>query len=305
MQNYPEQIIVIGAAIIDILVRPADPEVFQTGSYPADDIRMSTGADALNEATVLARLGRKVRLETVIGSDRAGDFVREHCIREGIELPTDCVRTGISTGINVVLVDKSGERHFLTNPRGTLRTLTIQDIHMPFGDEAQIVCFASIFVFPKIGPRELEIIFRQAKRQGKTVCADMTKRKNGETVRDISAALQYVDYLFPNAEEAMLLTGKNTAEEAAECLREAGVKHVVIKCGQRGCYLRSEEESGWVPAVSGVECVDTTGAGDSFSAGFIYALAAGKGFRACVEFANECGARAVQSVGAVEWSEGM
>lgn len=55
MQNYPEQIIVIGAAIIDILVRPADAEVFQTGSYPADDIRMSTGADALNEATVLAR----------------------------------------------------------------------------------------------------------------------------------------------------------------------------------------------------------------------------------------------------------
>ena len=133
----------------------------------------------------------------------------------------------------------------------------------------------------------------------------MTKRKNGETVRDISAALQYVDYLFPNAEEAMFLTGKNTAEEAAECLREAGVKHVVIKCGQRGCYLRGEEESEWVPAVSGVECVDTTGAGDSFSAGFIYALAAGKGFRECAEFANECGARAVQSVGAVEWSEGM
>ena len=48
MQNYPEQIIVIGAAIIDILVRPAGAEVFQTGYYPADDIRMSTGADALN-----------------------------------------------------------------------------------------------------------------------------------------------------------------------------------------------------------------------------------------------------------------
>lgn len=305
MQNYPSKIIVIGAAIIDILVRPADEEVFRTGSYPADDIRMSTGADALNEATVLARLGRKVRLETVIGSDRAGDFVREHCIRGGIELPPDCVKAGIPTGINVVLVDKAGERHFLTNPRGTLRSLTIQDIHMPFGEEVQIVCFASIFVFPEIGPRELEILFRQAKSQGKILCADMTKPKNGETIRDIAAALQYVDYLFPNAEEAMLLTGKNTVEEAAECLREAGVKHAVIKCGQRGCYLRSREESGWIPAVRGVESVDTTGAGDSFAAGFVYALSEGKRLRECAEFANECGARAVQSVGAVEWLDNM
>lgn len=303
MQKNSSQIIVIGAAIIDILVRPADAAVFRTGSYPAEDIRMSTGADALNEATVLARLGKRVRLETIIGSDRAGAFVRDHCRKEGIELPRDCVREDTPTGINVVLIDKDGERFFLTNPRGTLRSLTLGDIHMPFADEPKIICFASIFVFPKIGSRELEIIFRQAKRQGKTVCADMTKRKNGETVQDIAAALQYVDYLFPNSEEAMLLTGENTVEDAAKCLQESGVKHVVIKCGHKGCYLKSRSESGWVPAVSGVECVDTTGAGDSFSAGFVYALSAGKDFRACAEFANECGANAVQSVGAAEWTE--
>ena len=123
----------------------------------------------------------------------------------------------------------------------------------------------SIFVFPRIGAEELEIIFRQAKKQGKIVCADMTKRKKNETVKDIAAALQYVDYLLPNAEEAML--------------------------------------SEWVPAVSGVRCVDTTGAGDSFAAGFVYALSEGKSLRECVEYANQCGAKAVGSVGAVEWTE--
>ena len=66
---------IIGAAILDVLVRPASERVFETGSYPAQDIHMSTGADALNEATVLAALGDAVRLETVLGNDDAGKHI--------------------------------------------------------------------------------------------------------------------------------------------------------------------------------------------------------------------------------------
>lgn len=305
MGKQSPEIIIIGAAIIDILVRPADAEVFQAGSLPAEDIRMSVGADALNEAVVLARLGKKVRLETVLGADKAGDLIRSHCEKCGIELPDDCVKTELPTGINVVLIDPAGERHFLTNPKSSLRKLTVEDIHIPFPDMAQIVCFASIFVFPQIGVKELVRIFSQAKSQGKIVCADMTKRKKGETTEEMAPALKYVDYLFPNDQEAMLLTGKGTVEEAADCLLKAGVKHVVIKCGSRGCYLRSREDYGWVPAVSGVKCVDTTGAGDSFAAGFLYALSEGKSLWECARFANECGAKAVGMVGATEWAGGQ
>lgn len=303
MEKQFSEIIIIGAAIIDILVRPVDENVFKTGSSPAEDICMSVGADALNEATVLARLGRTVRLETVIGKDRAGDFIRNHCRSVGIRLPADCGKENTPTGINVVLIDRTGERHFLTNPRGTLRSLKLEDIHMPFKEEAGIVCFASIFVFPQIGPRELETIFRQAKYQGKIVCADMTKRKNGETVQDLACALAYVDYLFPNAEEAMLLTGEQTVEEAADSLRGAGVRHVVIKCGDKGCYISGGRKQEWIPAAEGAECIDTTGAGDSFTAGFIYALSEGRSLRECALFANQCGAKAVSAVGSVKWTE--
>ena len=89
----------------------------------------------------------------------------------------------------------------------------------------------------------------------------------------------------------------------ANSLAEAGAGNVVIKCGRKGCYLKSGQESEWVPALSGIRCVDTTGAGDSFAAGFVYALSEGKSLRECAEFANRCGARAVGSVGAVEWTE--
>ena len=297
------EIVIIGASILDVLAYPADEEVFRTGSSPAEDIRLSVGGDALNEATVLARLGMKVLLETVIGSGKAGKFILDHCRDCGILLPADCVRVDFSTGINVVLVSRDGSRHFLTNPHGSLRRLTLQDIHMPFPQSAKIVCFASIFVFPEIGPKELEVIFRTAGEQGKIVCADMTKRKKNETVEELAEALSYVDYLIPNDEEAMLITGKNTVEEAAESLRRAGVKTVVVKCGSKGCYVCGREKSFWMPAEKNVKCIDTTGAGDSFVAGFLHALAQGRNVRECAEYGNKCGANAVSVAGATDWTE--
>lgn len=295
------EIVIIGASILDVLAYPADEEVFRTGSSPAEDIRLSVGGDALNEATVLARLGMKVLLETVIGSGKAGKFILDHCRDCGILLPADCVREDFSTGINVVLVSHDGSRHFLTNPHGSLRRLTLQDIHMPFPQSTKIVCFASIFVFPEIGPKELEVIFRTAGEQGKIVCADMTKRKKNETVEELAEALSYVDYLIPNDEEAMLITGENTVEEAAESLRRAGVKTVVVKCGSKGCYVCGREKCFWVPAEKNVKCVDTTGAGDSFMAGFLYALFQEKNLRDCARNGNYFGGKAVAVTGATDW----
>ena len=54
------EIVIIGAAILDVLVRPADAEVFQSGSSPAEEIRLSVGGDGLNEATVLSKMGKTV-----------------------------------------------------------------------------------------------------------------------------------------------------------------------------------------------------------------------------------------------------
>lgn len=295
------EIIIIGAAIIDVLVRPVSEEVFHTGSYPAEDISMSVGADALNEATILSRMGKRVRLETVIGKDKAGKYIIDHCKENGIEVEDSCIQEDLTTGINVVLVKEDGTRNFLTNPGGSLRSLRLEDIKFPFPESAGLICFASIFVFPHIGVKELEEIFFQAKMQNKIVCADMTKRKKNETVSELAPALKYIDYLLPNDEEAMLFTEKDSVEEAAEALVDAGVKNVIIKCGSHGCLVRNQEECFRLPAQPGVNCIDTTGAGDSFAAGFLYALSEGKSLRECAEYGNLCGARAVSVVGATEW----
>ena len=99
----------------------------------------------------------------------------------------------------------------------------------------------------------------------------------------------------------MLLTGKNTVEDAAADLRRAGVGTVVVKCGPKGCYITNADGSFWVAAEPGVTVVDTTGAGDSFVGGFLYALSCGMSLEECAKTANSCGAKAVQKIGATAW----
>ena len=85
----------------------------------------------------------------------------------------------------------------------------------------------------------LTAIFTQAKAHKLIICADMIKPRLNETLDDIREALSYVDYLFPNFEEAKLLTGKETLDEIADnFLLNCGVKTVVIKTGQ-GAALSS------------------------------------------------------------------
>ncbi len=302
MERQPE-IVIIGAAILDVLVRPASAEIFERGSLPMESIRLSVGGDAANEAAVLSRLGKCVLLETVLGKDRAGSFLQQYFQEKKVLLQEEVLREDLATGINVVMVDDQGERHFLTDPKGSLRALEIRDIRRPFPESAELICFASIFVSPKIGTTELLELFRDAKKQGKTICADMTKRKKQETLEEMQEVFALIDYLFPNDQEAMLLSGTDSPEEAAEAFFKAGTKHVILKCGRRGCYIRSASFTGYVPPEKVVEPVDTTGAGDSFAAGFLAGLLEGKSLIECAKLGNRCGAAAASCEGAVEWIE--
>ncbi|MDO5338116.1 MAG: carbohydrate kinase family protein [Eubacteriales bacterium] len=300
-----KKIMIIGGAVLDVLVRPAEPEVFSSGSYSAEEICMSTGGDALNEATVLAKLGDTPYLCTLLGEDQAGEWILEHCRRTGIQTNHIISDASLCTGINVVLVQKDGARNFLTNPQGTLRRLGICHIPEEIPKEIGIVSLASMFVSPALGIPEMETLFSRIKKQGKILCADMTKRKNGETLREVSTALSYVDYLFPNQEEAALLTEKDKAEDQAREFLSCGVKHVIIKCGALGCYLADREKGEWMRAIPTAECVDTTGAGDCFAGGFLYALSRNRSFQECARFANACGSLAVEKTGATAGIKGL
>lgn len=289
---------IIGAGILDVLARPVDEAVFRTGSQPAQDIAISFGGDALNEATVLARLGKNVQLMTVLGQDEAGDMIFEHC--KNSRISTDCLvrSTDFPTGINLVLVDGQGERSFITNPHSSLRRLAPEHIDPSRLAKAPILCFASIFVSPRFSPGDMAALFRQARESGCTVCADMTKCKNQETLDDLSEALPFVDYIFPNYEEARLVSRLDDPDQIAGAFLDHGVGCIVMKLGARGCLVQTREERHLIPAWPHTSCIDTTGAGDNFAAGFLYALSEGMPLPACARFANATASIAVEAVGA-------
>lgn len=95
-------VIIIGAAIVDLPLRPVSKEVFDVVSYPVDGIAMTIGGDAINESTIITRLGHKVALMSCIGVDVAGAFVLDHCKRTGIDTKYIKQDPTIDTSINGV-----------------------------------------------------------------------------------------------------------------------------------------------------------------------------------------------------------
>lgn len=291
-------ITVIGAAIIDILASPVNEDVFSKGSIPMENIKMSFGGDALNEAVILSGFGKKVQLISKVGDDEAGKRVLGMLQEKGISTDSIQVKKDLPTGINIVLIDAKGERYFLTNPNSSLRKLELTDIQPFINDTAEIVSFASIFVSPLMNIPKMKELFSSIKDKGKILAVDMTKAKNGETIEDISDLLPYIDYIFPNEAEISLLTGETDPYRNVQILLDMGVKTAVIKCGEKGCIVGNKEGIYTVPAVPAENCVDTTGAGDTFVSGFLWGLSEGWKPIECAKFACAAASFAVESIGA-------
>ena len=289
---------IIGAAHLDALVEGIDENALHLGSAPAERIRLGFGGDALNEAVTLARLGGAVDLVSKIGTDNAGDMVLDFCRTSA--LPTQHIQRedGLSTSLNIVLIDQNGERRFITDPNSSLRALKLADV-MPLVDSlAPVVCFASMFVFPRFGAEELATLFSAIKQKGCLLAADMTKRKHGERLADLAQVWPHLDILFANAEEAGLLTSATDVPLMAQEMRNSGVGCVVVKTGARGCYVASGAFTGAVGGCISRTCVDTTGAGDNFAAAFLFAHAAGRNPEDCACFANAVASICVEHLGA-------
>ncbi len=292
-------ITVIGAAIIDVLAGPVDESVFVKGSQPVNSTRLAFGGDALNEAVVLSQLGAKVELVSKVGDDEAGKRVLDFLQEKQVDVTKVKFEEGLETGINIVLVTPEGERAFLTNPNGSLRKLSEADVMEQLDSVADIVCMASMFVSPLLDIPAMERIFQRIKsKPGRILVADMTTAKNGESLADIACLLKYIDYLIPNEAEAARLTGETDAYRNAELFVEHGASCVVIKRGKKGCLIRTKEYQIEVPTYAHATLVDTTGAGDSFAAGFLWGLKNGMLLEECARFGCAVASCSVEVLGA-------
>lgn len=292
------EVVIVGAAITDLQIYPVTKSVVNTVSYPAEQMIWTVGGDTLNEATILTRLGHKVRMVSCIGDDAPGNMILEHCRENKIDTTWLKRDKNKSTAINVGLIWEDGERTFINNKSGSLWTFGPEDVDLSGVSEGKILSFASIFNNPQLDGQFMLTLFQRAASQGMTICADMVAAKRGETLADIQEALGLVDYFFPNYDEAAKLTGKWEIDEIADVLLSLGVKNVVLKIGKQGCLLKNRKKRVIIPAYPEANCIDTTGAGDNFASGFICGLLEGQPLEECAQMANCVASLAIESVGA-------
>jgi sugar/nucleoside kinase (ribokinase family) len=126
-----------------------------------------------------------------------------------------------------------------------------------------------------IGPEAATEILRHCREHGTRTSMDILADGWPELLEMIAPALEHVDYMLPNDDQAMKLTGSDEVVEAARALLGRGVGLVAVTCGAEGSLIVSDGEVERVPALE-VEVVDTTGCGDAYTAGFLYGLSIGR-----------------------------
>lgn len=300
------QVVCVGQALVDCITRGMEEKPYKINVYRADSISMNTGGDALNESVVLSLLGHQTRLVCGLGDDLAGQTVLHTARENGVDVSYATISGTLTTPIANLMVQKDGSRQSVNSP-ATMLTGYEPDERAFHG--AKVVSFASLFRAPLDRRESILRLMEAAKKEGAIICADTKMPTYREIAReDLLEILPYIDYLFPNENEASyysrLLAEKKTGEELGtyadmgKLFCQFGVKNVVIKTGEKGCTAVNAKECLHVPAKK-VEAVDSTGAGDNFVAGFIHGMLLGCKLKECCDYGTECAALSVQYVGAV------
>ncbi|MBR0152919.1 MAG: sugar kinase [Lachnospiraceae bacterium] len=295
-----KEVLVVGAALTDLQIAPVPMDIMSRAITPMESFHLTIGGDAPNEATILARLGRQVSLMTMIGDDEPGQVVLRHCRENGIDTSAFRIRKDMPTAINVGLVSSEGVRSCITPRYSNLWQYGPEDLdYSALTEGYRILSFASLCTFERIDGKPLADFFRAAKSAGLTICADMNSGMVDFTdkIDEYREVLSYVDYFFPNRGEAAIMTGETDPERMADTFLSWGVKHIIVKTGADGCIIKSPSEHHVLPAYTKAVCVDETGAGDNFAAGFICALLEGKSFLECAQYATAVASICIEHVG--------
>ena len=285
---------VIGASCVDILINDVDKEKFFSGSYKTGSMSTGLGGDALNEALVLKRFDNDVKLITVLGNDFYGEYIADHLKDKEIEYNTNIFKKDIDTYISLVFIDKDGERSFVGSENGSVRMLDLEDIKID--DDCEIVSFASLFISKLLNAEKYEELFKSIKERNIKLFVDCSTPKNNEKANDLKY-LKYIDYFFCNEKEAKMLSDSDDIYECEKILKGCGVGNVIIKCSARGCLYKGN----MYKPEKNIVCIDSTGAGDSFVAGFIDSVNKNMSVEKALKNANKCGLNACLYTGATQW----
>jgi len=296
MQQRP--IAIIGDLVWDVLVKP-DTQL-QLGGDTTGQILMTPGGSAANVATWLARLGSDVTFVGSVGHDVSGDLLIADLQRERVS--THVVQLAHHpTSTIVVMLEPTGQRSMITN-QGADFYLLPQHLPMTVLDTVRHLHVTAWSLFSE-PPREAIVqAVGRAKAAGATISLDPASYQMIEVMgRDAFMTLidaMPIDILFPNRDEARILSGESTPERIATFFRQRWPHmQVILKLDAEGCMVVTADGQLHVHTTA-VSAIDSTGAGDAFNAAFLHRYLHDGDVIAAAQLANRMGGWVVQRFGA-------
>lgn len=274
----------IGPALVDriCLIDEFPP---RGGQAIVKRIEKHAGGAAGNVIYGLARFGVRTRFFSTVGSDEDGEFYRREMEKAGVECIFEILEC--ETGRVDVYVDKHGERTFFVFPNAAGKFYPyLKEEHYRWGE------YFYLDPFPFEGSLEAHTkIAEKAKMHEKKVILNPGYPYSKLGLERISPLLKNTDIVFLSKEEYRMLEGIEKLVEMA-----------IITLGKDGSMAVKEGEVVCVPSMT-CEVVDTTGAGDAFTAGFLYAMFNGHDIRTCLAAGNFTACYNIQRIGARNFPE--
>lgn len=288
-------VLVLGEINPDVIVRSADPRPqFGQVERIVESVDLTLGSSSVIFACGAATLGLRVAFVGLVGDDAMGRFMLEEMRARGIDTVGCRTVESVPTGATVILTD-GRDRAILTAP-GTAPLLRDEDVPAALLARARHVHVGSAFLLDALRPNLAER-FAATRRDGATTSLDCNWDPRETWDGGLRGILRETDVFLPNAAEAIRIAGLDTVEDAALALAATGPRVVAVKCGDAGAL--AAEPNGRltrVPAIA-TDVVDTTGAGDSFDAGFLVAWLAGRPVGECLALGVACGSLSTRRVG--------
>jgi len=288
-------VLCIGDVMLDVIARiNVSPQKINFGSDTASRISTSSGGAAGNVAAWLTRTDARSTIVSHVGDDPAGAAIVAEFDALGVS-HGDLVIPSETSGVVVVLVDSSGERTMFPD-KGANSRLTLTDL--PNLGAFQAVYISGYALLNPLARDGVLAMIAKIKVAGLPIYFDPASVGAMKDVADkeLHNWFSMMDVLLLNEEESIYLTGSVDIERALNYLLDFS-QVVVIKRGSAGAIAKARGfDSISLPAVAAT-VVDTTGAGDSFAAGFIASYSKNHDLTAALQAGGELAAGCVAIVG--------
>ncbi len=287
-------LLVLGDCNPDLVLRGEAVEpAFGQVERVVDAADLTIGGSGAIVACGAARLGLRTAIAGVVGDDLFGRFMLEALAERGVDTSGVEVAPAEQTGLTVVLA-KEDDRAMLTF-EGAISALSADAVDRDLVRSARHVHVASFFLQTALAPGLVQL-FRDAREAGASTSIDPNWDPRERWDGGLRELLPLTDLFLPNAEEAKRIAGLADAKQAAGALAAKGPL-VAVKLGADGALAAHEDEIVEVAAPTGVEAIETTGAGDSFDAGVLAGLLEGWPTERMLALGCACGALSTRAAG--------